>query len=271
MIARRTILAAGLALPAWPALAIDPGTASGRYARDGVSLTFSHAVALALDNAEGVLDSPNRMRVLLSDAEVPVSALYGLAFPPVWSMAKAGAVRGLLVEFDPAERTSLTATVLARPEGGFSLATLSLSNSEGVWSRLDVAATRVAGALKPEVSEGLDFSFSAPVFNDAVQSDLRGPAVQASEPVKVLIARAEAIGRGDLAAAMALSTEASAANLRAAPPEALPQFRQFAPELIRQLKAARRVVIRRETAAVLLGPGEWASLARVDGAWKAAD
>ena len=39
----------------------------------------------------------------------------------------------------------------------------------------------------------------------------------------------------------------------------------------RALKASRRVVIRRETAAVMMGPGEWASVAKVDGVWKAAD
>ena len=271
MIARRVLLGSGLSLAAGRALAIDPGVASGRYARDGVSFGFAHAVALRQDNAEGMLDSPTRMRVAVSEAELPVSALYGLAFPPVWGMARAGAVRGLLIHFDPADGTSLTATVLALPEPGFSLPTLSLSSSEGLWSRLDVAATRVTGQLKPDASEGLTLSFSAPVFHDAVEADIRGPAAQASEPVKVLIARAEAIGRGDLAAAIALSTEASAANLKAAPPEALPQFRKYAPELIRRLKAARRVVVRRETAAVLLGPGEWSSVARVNGAWRAAD
>ena len=41
--------------------------------------------------------------------------------------------------------------------------------------------------------------------------------------------------------------------------------------MLRQLKAAKRVVVRRETAAVLVGDGSWFSLVRVGGAWKAAD
>ena len=43
------------------------------------------------------------------------------------------------------------------------------------------------------------------------------------------------------------------------------------PGLIQKLKAAKRVVIRRETAAVMLEKGSWASVALVDGVWKGAD
>lgn len=271
MIARRSVLAAVLALAGGPALAIDAGTASGRYRRDETEVAFSHALALSLDNAEGMLDRPRGMRVLLSDREVPVSAMLGLAFPPVWHMAKAGQVRGLLLSFDPADRTALNIVVLAPPEPGFSLATLSISNSEGLWSRLEANPTRVVGELKPGAYDYMDLRFSAPVFNDEVQADLTGPAVQTSEPVKALLARADAIGRGDWGAAQALSTEAAAANFRNLPPEMLKQARPMAAELTRRLKAARRVVVRRETAAVMVGEGEWASAVRVDGVWKAAD
>jgi hypothetical protein len=87
--------------------------------------------------------------------------------------------------------------------------------------------------------------------------------------VKVLIARAEALGRRDLDAAIALSTADSAVNLRAAPPEMMRDAPKFAAEMLRELKAPKRVVIRRETAAVMTGPGEWASVTKVDGVWKA--
>jgi len=271
MIGRRAVLAAGSAFIASPALAIDPGVASGKYDRDGVSFTFSHSMALALDNAEGARDQANILRLLLSDRELPLSAITGLIFTPVGAMARAGAVRGLLIEFSPADRNSLQATVLAPPEGGFSLANISLSDSEGLWSRLDVSATRAAGELKPGVSEGMAFSFSAPVFTDAVQQDLKGPQAAASAPMKAVIARAEAIGRGDFEAAYAMSTQSSAAALKALGPDLLNSSRKFAPELIRQLKAARRVVIRRETANIFVGPDQWSSATLVDGVWKAAD
>jgi hypothetical protein len=224
-----------------------------------------------MDNAEGFLDSEKGLRVLLSDREVPVSAICGLAFPPVWGLAKAGKLEGLLLKFDPADKTALVATILTVPEPGYSLGTTSVSNSEGLWSRLEVGPTRVVGALKNDASSRMVFEFSAPVFTNAVEADLKGPAAAASEPVKVLIARAEALGRSDLKAAAAPSTPEAAANFAEATPEMIKQAPKFAAEMIRQLKAPKRVVIRRETAAVMMGPGEWASLTKVDGVWKAAD
>ena len=168
-------------------------------------------------------------------------------------MARAGRVKGLLLEFDPANRERLTATVLAKPEPGYSLATISTSRTEGVWSRLDAGPTRIAGALSEEASEHIRLTFSAPVFTNPVVQDLTGPAVQASEPVKALLARAAALQRGDLAAARALSTESAAANFETADPEFQKAVRRELPRLIQSVKNARRIVIRRETAALLIG------------------
>ncbi|MFZ5720801.1 MAG: hypothetical protein ACOY5Y_15185 [Pseudomonadota bacterium] len=268
---RRALLGAALALAAAPAFAIDPGTASGRYADGETQVGFSHAIALELDNAEGFRDSARQYRILLSDRAVPIGALYGLAFPPVWSMAKKDEVRGVLLSIDPDDPNSLVVTVFAPPEPGYSFTTWTLSNSEGLWERLSVEPTRIAGALREGASERVTLQFSAPVFTDAVEADLKGAAARSSEPVKVLLARAEAIRRGDMAAAAALSTPSAAENFRDAPPELLEMAPRMAAELTRRLRAADRVVIRRETAAVMLGEGEWASLARVDGVWKAAD
>jgi hypothetical protein len=256
---------------AGPALAIDPGVASGRFAHEGVTLNPKHAVALAMDNVEGVLDHPHVLRVLLSEAEVPPSALYGLAFPPVRAMARDGQVRGLLLEFDPAERDEVQITILAKPsEPGEMPANLSRSDSSGLWTRLDVSATRATGELKGDDESG-PISFSAPVFTDAVTADLKGPAAQASEPVKVLIARAEAIQKGDMATAASLSTGDFMEKLKGAPPEMLKMAKAELPQMVKQLRSARRVVIRTETAAVFTGDGSWMSLVKRDGAWKAAD
>jgi hypothetical protein len=271
-IGRRGLLALGLALAAGPALALDPGTAAGKFDREGVSLAFTHAVALLQDNAEGVLEHPRQLRVLLTDREVPPSVLHGLVFPPVRAMARKGEVRGVLLEFDPGDRTSLQVTVLAKPDDPDAfLPNVSLSNSTGLWTRLEVSDTRVAGELKPDDDGQLAASFSAPVFTDPVQSDLKGPAAAASEPVKVLVARAEALAKGDLATAYGLSTEASAAQLKALPPAVMKQASAQVPLMLKDLKTAKRVVIRRETAAVQGAHGDWYSLELVGGSWKAAD
>ena len=271
MIDRRVLLAAGLTLAARPALGLDRGAASGRYGRDGDEIAFTHAVALSQDNVEDPSTRKSEMRVLLSDREMPASAIIGLAFPPVWRMARAGLVRGLMLEFDPGDPTSLNAVVLNKPDNGFSLASISMSDSSGLWSRLDIDDTRVVGSLKDGVSETMTFSFSAPVFTNAVVADLRGAEAQASDPVKVVLARAEALVRGDLTAVAALSTEGAAASLAALPPDLMKLARAEMPLLARRLRSVKRVVVRRESAAVMIGPGEWASLVLVNGAWKVAD
>jgi hypothetical protein len=262
-------LSAFALLLAHPAAALDPGTADGRYVENGLKLEFSHAVAVAQDNAEGLLEHPAQVRVLLSDVEVAPEALYGIAFPPVRAMARAGAVRGLLLEFDPADRNSLTISVLAHPaDPAQTLSTLSLSNSEGLWRRLDVGATRVTGELQPRDDQDLGFRFSAPVFTDPVRADLRGPAARASEQMRVLKARLDALARGDLPAAQALTAKTSVAALPSLPPAmlkgALADYR-------RQLDKVDRVVVRQKTAAVLLPGHSWSSLVLEDGAWKVAN
>ena len=271
MIARRTLLATGLALAAPPAWAIDPGVSSGRYQRDDELVTFSHAVALSLDNVEDPSPRRQEVRVLLSDRETPVSAIIGLAFPPVWRMAGAGTLRGLLLTFDPTDQTGLNVVVLSKRDDGYSPPSISISDTSGLWSSLDISATRIVGELKDDVSETTKFRFNAPVFTNEVVSDLTGAAAQNSELVKLVLARAEALVRGDLAAVAALSMPGSAANLTALPPEVLKMAKAEMPQLTRRLKSVKRVVIRRESAAVMVGPGEWASLTLVNNAWKVAD
>jgi hypothetical protein len=271
-IARRALLALGLAFAAGPALALDAGTAAGKYDHEGVKVAFTHAVAFQQDNLEGVMDHPRVVRVLLTDREMPPSVLHGLMFPPVRALARKGEVRGLLLEFDPADRTRLEVTVLAKPDDPNAFLTnVSLSNSEGLWKRLDVSDTRIAGELKPDEESQLAANFSAPVFSDALQADLKGPAAAASEPVKVLVARAQALAKGDAAGAYALSTEESAAQLKALPPSVMKQAAAQVPAMLKELKAPKRVVIRRETAAVQGASGDWFSLVMEGGAWKAAD
>lgn len=266
---RRRVIAGGLALAATQAWALEPGVAIGAYQKDGLSLAPRRAVALLHDNVEGVLGHANLLRVLVSESEVDPAALYGLIFPPVRGLARRGAVRGLLLEFDPADRTALQVTVLAKPDDPQAFLTnISLSNSDTLWRSLEVGISRVAGELVPR--EGLALQFIAPIITDPVQADLKGAAALVCEPVKVLMARADALRRGDLTAIAALSTPEAAESIAALPPEILKMARAEAPSMQAELKSVRRVVIRRATAAVQLKDG-WASLVKVDGMWKAAD
>jgi hypothetical protein len=272
MIAIRLWLAGLVLLCAGSAHALGLGGASGRYAHENVRIEVSHAIALMQDNPEGLLDHGPQLRVLLSDRDVPIQALYGIAFPPVRAMARQGALRGLLLEFNPADRTSLQVTVLAKPDDPTEFApNLSLSDSNGLWRRLTVDATHVEGDFQSSDNPDLVFSFSAPVTTDPVVADLKGPAALASEQVRVLTARAQALGRGDLPGALALTSRQAADQLRAIPPAALKQASASMPELIKALKGVKRVVVRKASAVVIMPDGNFSSLVFEEGAWKAAD
>lgn len=268
---RRTVLGLGAALAARPAFAIDPGVVAGGYRDDQAEVGFTHAVAVERDNTEGLLDSDREIRLALTDRDVPARALFGQAFPPIWWMAAQGQVRGVLLSFDPADRTGMVVTVLARPEPGASLANISITNTEGLWDRLEVSPTRIVGALRKEASETLAATFSAPVFRDRLVADLKGPAAAASEPAQAVLARAQALARGDMAAARSLSTAESAAGLDGFSPETLALAKREIPKLIARLKAVKRVVVREQTAVVFLGPREYATATREGGVWKVAD
>lgn len=252
-------------LPA-PAAAIDPGVASGRYSADGLDIAVSHAIALRQDNAEGLLTDGPEMRVVVSDVEVLPEALHGVAFLPVETMARDGKVRGLLLRFDPADRNALRVTLLAKPaDPATSLATITITNSQGVWRKLLTSDTRISGVIERDT---LALDFSAPVFNDKVTADLKGPAAKGSEFAALLAARAQALGRGDFAGMKRMSTRRSAAMLDALPPEYLPAMRGEAAAMLAEYRTITRIVVRGDTAVALLPDGSWVSFAREDGSWK---
>jgi hypothetical protein len=246
-------LAFGGVSPAPPAA---PGTASGHYRHGGQNLVFSHVVVLDQDNAEGLLESSRQIRVLLSDSAVPVSALHGIASPPIRSMGREGRARGLLLELHPTNGTSIRATVLARPENAAgSLPNLLLSDSESVWAALSLTSNSVAGAYASADFQAVQFSFAAPLHTDPVREDVRGAKAQATEQMKVLIARAEALQRNDVDAALPLSSQAARASLAALPAATLRQAVASMPAALEGLRRSTRVVIRQASAVAILDDG----------------
>ena len=238
------------------------GTATGYYRTDGQRIDFAHAIALDQDNTEGLLQSARQLRVVLSDIEVPITALHGIAFPGVLAMARAGQVRGLLLEFDPAERTAMRITILAKPDDPHgSLLSLIVSNSEGVWSALALNADQVSGTYRSKDEQTLMFEFDASLLEDPVCEDIQGAQVRSTEVIKALIARAEALKRGDLSA-----RKAGRRTLEARTAAAISM-----PDLLAQLKRSKRVVERHASAVAILDGGSWASVVLEDGKWMVSD
>ena len=83
---------------------------------NGQAITLTQAYAHLHDNAEGLLDRPRELRLLLVDREVPQAALAGLA--PLTTLAplvRAGRLQGLLLRLDPEDQRRLELTLLYPP------------------------------------------------------------------------------------------------------------------------------------------------------------
>jgi hypothetical protein len=250
--------------------AIDPGIASGRFHGEGAEIAFAHSIALRQGNEEGLLDANRTMRVVVSDVEVLPEALHGIAFLPVGDLARAGKLRGLLFEFDPADRTSMLITLLEKPaHEGESLTTITLSDSSGLWQKLNIAATRIGGDITHESDDyGFTASFSAPLFENRVTADLKGPAAQASEQVRLLIAREQAFARGDLEAAKAMTSAKGRNRLDQLPAQYLSELRKGAAAAIASYRKIPRLVVRHDTAvAILPEEGSWQGFVLENGKW----
>ncbi len=260
-------------------------TAAGTLRINGTSIKLTHARAHLHDNAEGLISRKSELRILLTDREVPATALYGVSFPPVWQMAMRGEVQGLLLEMDPADPNNINAIVLQKPrEAGRSLMNLGASVTGGkLFKEWKLAGGRVSGSIdrgKDEPSENEDIPniaytvrFDAKVDAEPpVTQDLKGAQALASAPVRALLLAADAMSRADFPALKKLSTASGAARLdeliATAGGQAKTIARQNGTEMKALLKKVKRVVIRGDRATVIMPDGNSAAVVREAGAWK---
>lgn len=272
-----------------PAFAIDPGTVQGTLQVNDKAIELRQAYAHLHDNAEGLLDRPKELRILLTDREVPQESLIGIAFLPVENMAREGRVQGLLLKLDPGKPDKLNTTLLLAPaQPGMSLVTQTLSaTGRKLFKDWKFAPTRVLGAIehRDDRAQGTtdipvmaySIQFSAPVFNEpAVTADLKGKDAQASPQVRALIERARALARGDFTAAKKHSTERGSGQIdlmvKMLGAEATKQAEEAGAEMEKQLRQVQRVVVRGERAVAIFRKNEgWSTLARQGGEWKSDD
>ncbi len=110
--------------------AIDPGRVQGSLQVNDKAIALTQAYAHLHDNAEGLLDHPKELRLLLVDREVPQEALAGISLLPVEQMAREGRVQGLLLRLDPSDHKRLFVTLLYPPtEPGQTLLTQTVSST----------------------------------------------------------------------------------------------------------------------------------------------
>ena len=263
--------------------ALDPGTVTGTLEIAGEHIPLAHSIAMMLDDAEGLRDGKRELRILLSDREALPATLLGAAFPPIRQMAVKGEIKGLLIELDPSDLTAAQLIPLVPPEPGHSLATLSVSNSGGVFQRLSITPQRVVGKGQrggpagPDSEFRYDLEFSAPVFNPPpITADLTGKAAQASPQVKAMRAAADALARGDTEALKQLTSSAAYDEmqqmLEQLGPGAKKMMARYGGQMRKRVDAVSRVVVRGDRAVAIVGkPGkggkEWSTLVREGDTW----
>jgi hypothetical protein len=270
---------------AHPKSVIDPGVARGSLRVNEKNITLRHAYAHLHDNAEGLLDKTERFRVLFTDREVPANALDGIAFLPVMELAKQGRVQGLMFEMDPDDPDNVVMTLLLPPSGPGRFLIRQTINVDGEdlfkeWSLTD---QRVVGAIQrsEEREPGLaDFpaisysvKFEAPIFNEPqISADLKGRAALDSPQARLLFEKADALAKGDLAAAQKFSTErANLWNQTFLAGEKADSLAKKAAEMKKSLQKIQRVVERGDRAVVILPGKKWFGFVREGGEWKSDD
>jgi hypothetical protein len=268
--------------------AIDPGSATGTLTVDGDRITLNHAYAHLHDNAEGWLDTGKEMRILVSDREIPREAISGLSpFFGLSEMVSEGAVRGVLLRFDPAKPKSVLVTVLYQSkEEGYSLANRTISDSEkSPLEDLLISELRVSASVNHSSpgnsdlgwpSESYSFKFSAPLFREPpVTAILRGKAALKSPQIKVVLAKAEAMKKGDLETARKYTSERSNREtdriFAQSAGEAINMMREAGEDLEQSVvKGKLKLIVRGERASLVVDTGDGKTLyglVRKDGRW----
>ena len=248
------------------ACSAEPGTSSGRYQDDDRKIVFSHALVLRQDDAEKVRDDGPGYRVLLSAEAIDPLALEGAVFPPVYALARADKLHGVLLDFDPAKPGDLHVSVLDKASAENGGVSITLSNSEGLWKKLGVAGGRMTGELKDR--DDMAFRFDAPIQEDPVKESLRGAAAKSNPLVLMLGRRYEALARGDFAGADADASQARRDETSTASEELRATARQFAPAMLADVRKIDRLIIRTNIATALSPDGTAHGFVRENGAWK---
>jgi hypothetical protein len=270
---------------AHPESAIDPGVAHGSLRVNEKNITLRHAYAHMHDNAEGLLDKTERFRVLFTDREVPANALDGIAFLPVMELAKQGRVQGLMFEMAPDDPDNVVMTLLLPPSGpGRFLIRQTINvNGEDLFKDWSLTDQRVVGAIErseerePSLADfpAISYSvkFEAPIFNEPqISADLKGRAALDSPQARLLFEKADALAKGDLAAAQKVSTErANRWNQSFLAGEKADSLAKKAAEMKKSLQKIQRVVERGDRAVVILPGKKWFGFVREGGEWKSDD
>ncbi|HXP76981.1 MAG TPA: hypothetical protein VN823_22795 [Stellaceae bacterium] len=273
MTSRPLALAAAIACALWSsgARAEDAAQVDATLRYNGQALKLTKVLVLQNGNEEGLEDGP-RLRVFLSDGDIPVTVAGAAGILRAKTYARDAHINGVVILADPTGRSSdATASLLNAP--GLEPGSFASVTSTSAFAALKVTASRASGSASiDDAPLELKAKFDAPLNPDPVTSDLKGKAALGSAPVQALIAFRDALRKGDMAAVAKYATAARQKEIGdfraksgdAAFREALKQ----APDGASVTKTIKRLVVRGTTASVVIEGGEVAELVQEGGAWK---
>jgi len=254
-----------------PATAADAAGVEGSLTYNGATRPLDHVLILRHGNEEGMEDGA-RLRILLSDREIPRRYAGGATVLGSKTYAIENGITAVVVRGDPAGKERGGQISLLNAPGMEPGLTVSTSTTNA-FEALEVAGDNVRGAVAlRDPPFALSAKFSAPITPDPVTADLKGKPAVESAPAKALIALYDALGKGDLAGAGKYASPAKMKGMVEFRTQAGDEaFRRAVSSELGTIPLAKRitrVVIRGTNAAVLLGRGELAELVQESDGWR---
>lgn len=240
----------------------------------GATVKLDHVLIVRYGNEEEDSDGPE-LRIFLSDRDIPLSVA-GLADPSSASdYVRQGHFSGVMITADPTGH-QLKGGVQLLDAPGMAEAGIATVSTNIAYSRLQVSGARASGAaaLDGDTDDGvkLTATFDAPIAINPVTADLKGAAAQASAPALAMAACSGAMHSGDAAAMAKYNTAArnkGIADMRAqASEQDLREAMAGVPTAAAVAKSVKRVVVRGQTATVLLTGGNIGHMVREADSWK---
>jgi len=250
----------------------EGGRVDGTLESDGKAIRLSHVLVVSIGNEEGLEDSA-RLRIFLSDAEIPLRVASAASTTGARFWARGAEAAAAVVMADPTGKAKGgVAIVLGVPGARGNVIFWTMSSSDGL-APFKVVAGRASGSVAFDGPQGrLNARFDAPIVVASVTQDLKEGAAADSAQVKALLAYRAALKKGDLKEAARFATAARMKQIdefRAESPEVYTSMLKEMPDGKALAKTVRRVVVRGELASIILSTKEIDEMVFEGGAWKA--
>jgi hypothetical protein len=273
MASRRLALAAaiGYALSIGHAGAQNAAQVDATMRYNGQTLKLTKVLLLQNGNEEGLEDGP-RLRIFLSDGDIPLAVAGAAGVLRAKAYAREAHINGVVVLADPAGKSSQAVASLLNAPGMEPGSFASVTSTSAV-TELKVTAGRAAGSISiDDAPVELKAKFDAALTAHPVTADLKGKAALGSAQAQALVAFRDALRKGDMAGVAKYATAARQKEIgefRAkAGDAAFQEALKRTPDGASVTKTIKRLVVRGTTASVVLEGGVVAELVQEGGVWK---